>query len=89
MADKKALHRLLNIAADFVTRQEGQWNHGEWEDFLQKVSALGLEINDDTKRYLGNILEASKNLYPMAACLPSAEKAPAKRKPKPKAKPKP
>jgi len=89
MAEKNALQKVLEIAGDFVTAQNGQWNHKEWESFLEEVSRLGFQLTDETKRYFGNILEAAKHLYPVAAPLPAVPAKKAAAKPKAKAKPKP
>lgn len=91
MPDKNALQQVLEMAGAFVTAQNGQWNHKEWEHFLEEVSKLGFQLTDETKRYLGNILEGAKHLYPVAAPLPvspakKATSAKAKPKTKPKAK---
>ena len=72
MAAKITLQELLDIAGGFVTRQKGAWEHKEWEALLKKVAAAGLELNDETKRNLGNILESAKYFYPMTAAAPAA-----------------
>jgi hypothetical protein len=88
MAANNGLQALLDVAAKFVTDHDGQWNHEEWEQFLDDVSGMGFQCNDETKRNFGNILEACKNLYPVAAALAPAEtkKAAAKSRAKAKAK---
>jgi len=54
---------LFDLAAKFVTSQQGNWSHNDWEDLLEKVDKTGFCINDDTKRNLGNLLEAGKFFY--------------------------
>lgn len=80
MAKKHSLQELLDLAGKFVTEQQGQWDHDAWEALLVKAEALGLELADENKRNLGNILEAAKYFY---FCMP--EEA-LKRVVKPKAK---
>ncbi|HPO14448.1 MAG TPA: hypothetical protein PLI09_13480 [Candidatus Hydrogenedentes bacterium] len=79
MAKKHSLQELLDLAGKFVADQKGQWDHDAWEGLLVKAEALGLELADENKRNLGNILEAAKYFY---FCMP--EEAP-KKAAKPKA----
>ena len=62
-AAKNGLGKLLDLAGSFVTKQRGTWDHEAWEDLLDKVAKLGFELNDENKRNLGNILEASRHFY--------------------------
>lgn len=75
MAAKITLQELLDFAGGFVARQKGVWEHDEWEALLKKVAETGLELNDETKRNLGNILESVKYFYPMMATAPTARPA--------------
>lgn len=88
MAAKITLQELLDFAGGFVTKQKGIWEHEEWEALLKKVAGTGLELNDETKRNLGNILESAKYFYPMMtdapAARPAARKKVAAKKPKKK-----
>ena len=79
MAAKITLQGLLEVAGGFVTKQEGIWGHDEWEALLKEVAGAGLELNDEAKRNLGNILESAKYFYPMMKAAPAARPA-AKRK---------
>ncbi len=84
MASKHTLHEVLELVGKFVTTQKGQWDHDAWEALLPKMGALGLDLCDENKRNLGNILEAAKFFY---FCLPQeAEKKAAKKAEKPKSK---
>lgn len=81
-----ALQKILELAEKFVTKQKGAWEHDEWEAFLAKAAQAGLDVNDESKRNLGNILEGLKYFY---SVLPApAKKASPKAKAKAKAKPK-
>lgn len=79
MAKRHTLQEILELAGKFVTDQEGQWDHDAWERLLPKAEALGLDLSDENKRNLGNILEASKFFY---FCLPSEPVKKAKTKKK-------
>lgn len=85
MATTKSMpEKVLDLAAKFVTRQQGIWEHADWEVFLADAGKLGLELSDETRRNLGNILEAAKSFW-------GAEpvKKPTARRSAPKAKAKP
>ena len=78
--------KILSLAAKFVVQKKGVWNHTDWVDFTLKVAKLGIDINDETKRGLGNVLEAGKVFYQKCPNGSPPKKAPAKRKGKAKAK---
>ena len=93
MAAKTTLQSVLEITGKFVADQKGQWDHDAWEAFLKKVSALGVSLDDEAKRNLGNILESCKYFLCDSVCCASScnkptpkPKTPAKAKAKPKAK---
>jgi len=78
MAAKSILQEVLDLAGKFVSAQKGQWGHDEWEQLLADVAALGLELTDETKRNLGNIVESCKHFHAMKAAPVKA--VPAKKK---------
>lgn len=78
--------KVLDLAAKFVTRQQGIWEHADWEAFLAEAGKLGLELNDETRRNLGNILEAAKSFWGVEPVNKSAAR---RSPPKAKAKPAP
>ena len=89
-AAKNMLEKLLDLAGEFVTEQKGAWEHDDWEAFLAKATKTGVEMDDESKRNLGNILEASKYFYQMMPPAPAPQqktkaKTKAKAKPRPKA----
>ncbi len=85
MATKTTLEKVLDLVAAFVIERKGQWDHDQWEGFLKKAAALGVESTDENKRSLGNLLEAGKSFFCEGEC--SCTVAPKKRAAaKPKAK---
>jgi len=74
MAAKTRMQEVLDLAGQFVTERKGVWSHDDWEGFLAKAAALGVTMDDESKRCLGNILESCKGLP-----LDSEEAAPAKK----------
>lgn len=65
MAAKNLSQKVLDLAGKFVARQEGAWEHTDWEIFLEEAAGLGIELTDESRRNLGNILEAAKFFYGM------------------------
>jgi hypothetical protein len=87
MAPKNMTQKVLDLAGKFVTAQDGKWNHAEWEDFLSEIAALGVVLNDESRRNLGNLLETSKFLHHLKeAPKPKGKAKPAKAKAKSKPK---
>jgi hypothetical protein len=85
-AKKNDVQKTLDLAGEFVTKQGGSWEHADWEGFLKKADKIGIAIDDEGKRNLGNILEAAKFLYNKADIRPVAKSAKPKAKAKTKAK---
>ncbi len=86
---KSGVQELLSMAGRFVEKQRGKWEHKDWEVFLDHVNKAGVELTDEVKRNLGNVLEASKHFYSKVSVVPDKPKAKPKTKRKAKAKPKP
>ncbi|MBI4558816.1 MAG: hypothetical protein HY706_14635 [Candidatus Hydrogenedentes bacterium] len=80
MATKSGLEKLLGMAGEFVVKQHGDWNHADWEGLVEKVSMNGVAADDESKRNLGNILEASKYFYQILPAPPPMKRAAAKKK---------
>jgi hypothetical protein len=80
------LSKLLGRVDKFVTQHDGHWNHSDWEQLVEEARAMGFPFDDDEcKRNLGNILEASKYFYERGAqasapAKKASAKAPAKKK---------
>ncbi len=84
---KNPYDELVSRATKFVEKQKGRWDHAAWEKLVKDVSNTGIEMSDDTRRHLGNMLESVKHFYdklstPTAAKKPATKKkASAKKKP--------
>ncbi len=50
-------------SAAFVKRNKGAWGHWEWETHLAALMDKGVEVTDEYRVHLGNILEVTKGLY--------------------------
>ena len=84
-APKSKFEKVLDQASSFVQARKGAWEHADWEGFLKRVERLGVDLTDETKRYLGNILEAGKHFYNAEPPKPK-KKSKTKTKSKPKSK---
>lgn len=81
MAAKNLVDKVLELSGKFVVSQAGAWEHDDWERFLVDAAKLGVELSDESRRNLGNILEAAKFFY-VPDGPPPAKKAAAPRKKK-------
>lgn len=64
MARKKnSIDDLVSRTSEFVEKQKGRWDHAAWEKLVKDVSSHGIEMSDDARRHLGNMLEAVKHFY--------------------------
>jgi hypothetical protein len=69
------LEELTKLAADFVKKQNGLWDHAAWMDFVSNVQTKGFDISRDMQSNLGSLLEAMNQFYAAAASTKSMEKA--------------
>jgi len=79
-AAKSSVEKLLELAGQFITKQQGIWEHEDWEALLTKAGALGMPMDDECKRNLGNILEAGKYFFGSMPQAPAKKKAAAAKK---------
>ncbi|MEO5360245.1 MAG: hypothetical protein H7843_07315 [Nitrospirota bacterium] len=57
---------MKGIAEDtvtFITKTKGSWDHSGWEEYLKDMHKKGAELSEETTKYLGSVLEISKELY--------------------------
>lgn len=76
---------VVDLCVKFIDANKGTWDHEAWEGLLKQVAKAGVEITDEVKINLGNMLESGKYFYKAASAAP-AKKAAAKPKAKPKSK---
>lgn len=82
---KNPIEDVVARASKFVEKQKGRWDHAAWEKLVKDMSNTGLEMSDDTRRHLGNLLESVKHFYtelstPAAKKKGGAKKGGAKKK---------
>lgn len=71
---------IVSRAQKFVENQKGRWDHEAWEKLVKDVSNSGIEMSDDTRRHLGNMLESVKHFYTELSKPGTKKKAAAKKK---------
>jgi hypothetical protein len=86
--NKKPVDDLVSRARKFVEQQRGRWDHAAWEKLVNDLSKSGVDMGDDARRHLGNMLEAVKHFYTELSAPAKKKKAGAKKKKKSAAKPK-
>lgn len=59
----KAMTGIAEDTVSFIKKTKGMWDHSAWEDYLKGVQKKGLDVTDEAVKYLGGILESSKELY--------------------------
>jgi hypothetical protein len=85
--NKKPVDDLVSRARKFVEQQRGRWDHAAWEKLVNDLSKSGVNMGDDARRHLGNMLEAVKHFYTELSAPAKKKKADSKKK-KSAAKPK-
>lgn len=66
---------LTRLASEFVTQQQGMWDHSAWLDFLARVQGRGIEMSADMQANLGGLLEAMKEYHTAVSSTEDMEKA--------------
>jgi predicted flap endonuclease-1-like 5' DNA nuclease len=66
---------LTRLASEFVTKQQGMWDHSAWLDFLARLQGRGIEISADMQASLGELLEAMKEYHTAVSSTEDIEKA--------------
>jgi non-homologous end joining protein Ku len=74
------VQKLMRMAGKFVADQNGEWDHDAWEDLLAKAAKLGVAEDDESRRNLGNILEAGKFFHQQLPDAPKKKSASKKKK---------
>lgn len=83
MAVTHNLQEMAGLLGDFVVKQRGVWEHEQWETLCAKVSALGVELDEDLHARLGILLENMRVFY---FCMPARPRRKTKAKSKTKAR---
>ena len=60
---RKMHAEIAEQAADLVEKTKGKWEHLDWESFVEDIQKKGVELTEDAKRDLGEMLESAKKFY--------------------------
>jgi hypothetical protein len=72
---EKVMSDISDHTVNFLKSTKGIWNQKEWESFLKDLQEKGIGLTDETRNYLGGVLEASRKLYTVTPQV-SKEEAP-------------
>ncbi len=79
---KEVMGSVSDQTVKFVEKTKGSWDHLGWESFLKDIKEKGINITDDTKSYIGDILESVKKVYHSLPLIAKEEKEEAQEKAK-------
>ncbi|MBF0464735.1 MAG: hypothetical protein HQK88_09145 [Nitrospirae bacterium] len=48
---------------NFVEQTKGKWDHAGWEGFIKELQQKGINMTEEGRAYLGELLEAAKKFY--------------------------
>ena len=75
-----ATKRLEKVIADisdhtvsFMKSTKGIWNQKGWESYLRGLKGKGIDLTDETRNYLGGVLEAAREIYTITPQLSKKE----------------
>jgi hypothetical protein len=60
---RKMRAEISDQVAELVEKTKGKWEHLDWEKFVADLQKKGIELTEDAKRDLGDILESAKKFY--------------------------
>ncbi len=58
----KVLNTIKEQAIEFVQANKNGWDHSAWEKLLADIKSSGVNLTDETRTYLGNLVEALRKL---------------------------
>ncbi|MEO5357795.1 MAG: hypothetical protein H7844_10915 [Nitrospirae bacterium YQR-1] len=47
----------------FIEQTKGKWDHAGWEKFVKDVQQKGIALTEESRAYLGELLEAARKFY--------------------------
>ena len=60
---EKVMSDISDHTVNFFKNTKGVWDQKEWESFLKDLKEKGIDLTDETRNYLGGVLEAARELY--------------------------
>ncbi len=78
----KGMENVMSDISDhtvnFMKKTKGVWDQPGWEAYLKDLQKKGIDLTDETRSYLGEILEASRKIYSVLPPIVSKAEAPKK-----------
>ncbi len=71
---------ISELTVKFITKHKGTWDQSGWEAYLKVLQKKGIDLTDETKAYLEEVLESTKELYSVLMPLESKTKTKSKAK---------
>ncbi len=62
-AISETMASLSSLTADFIKKTKGIWDHTGWEDFITELQQKGISLTEETREYIGEVLESAKEFY--------------------------
>ncbi|MBF0338640.1 MAG: hypothetical protein HQL05_12525 [Nitrospirae bacterium] len=60
---RNALLDISEQTVEFIKKTKGVWEQRDAEIFLKELQKRGIELSEETKSYLGGVLESVKRVY--------------------------
>ena len=60
---RKMHAEISDQAAKLVEKTRGKWEHLDWEKFVADIQKKGVELTEEAKKDLGDVLESAKKFY--------------------------
>ncbi|KJR43521.1 hypothetical protein MCHI_000583 [Candidatus Magnetoovum chiemensis] len=60
---EKVMLGITDNITSFIKNNKGNWDHSAWEELVKDIQKKGVDLSDESKSYLGNVVEAAKGLY--------------------------
>ncbi len=54
---------ISELTVNFIKKTKGVWDQSGWETYLKDLQTKGVNLTDETRSYLEEVLKASKELY--------------------------
>jgi hypothetical protein len=75
---ERTISDISNHTVSFMKTTKGIWDQKGWESFLKDLQEKGIGLTDETRNYLGGVLEAARELYTITPTV-GKEEAPKKK----------
>ncbi len=60
---EKIMSVVSEQTSKYIQKTKGVWDHSGWENFLKDIQNKGVELTEETKSFIGDMLESVKKFY--------------------------